>query len=133
MLAVMVQDTKVREAVLSLYPTYIPAPALLPLLLCAKFHFFFQAEDGIRDKLVTGVQTCALPILKGSGEIGDCRLHAPTSPVGSAGRYVHGGHSAGHNLSKVRTYHLLVVSAILVAGAVMVAELGTPAQDYCPS
>ena len=24
---------------------------------------FFQAEDGIRDKLVTGVQTCALPIL----------------------------------------------------------------------
>src|SRR2546425_471735 len=26
--------------------------------------FFFQAEDGIRDKLVTGVQTCALPISK---------------------------------------------------------------------
>src|SRR3990170_7326765 len=25
--------------------------------------FFFQAEDGIRDDLVTGVQTCALPIL----------------------------------------------------------------------
>src|ERR1041384_5780341 len=24
--------------------------------------FFFQAEDGIRDKLVTGIQTCALPI-----------------------------------------------------------------------
>src|SRR5205823_10494007 len=30
------------------------------LILC--FVFFFQAEDGIRDKLVTGVQTCALPI-----------------------------------------------------------------------
>src|SRR5687767_15540587 len=27
------------------------------------YFFFFQAEDGIRDKLVTGVQTCALPIL----------------------------------------------------------------------
>src|SRR2546425_7253719 len=26
--------------------------------------FFFQAEDGIRDKLVTGVQTCALPICR---------------------------------------------------------------------
>src|SRR5258708_19094246 len=26
--------------------------------------FFFQAEDGIRDDLVTGVQTCALPILE---------------------------------------------------------------------
>src|SRR3989441_10812266 len=29
------------------------------------FVFFFQAEDGIRDKLVTGVQTCALPISMG--------------------------------------------------------------------
>src|SRR5258708_21543299 len=28
--------------------------------------FFFQAEDGIRDDLVTGVQTCALPILRPS-------------------------------------------------------------------
>src|SRR5690625_7861902 len=27
------------------------------------FFFFFQAEDGIRDGHVTGVQTCALPIL----------------------------------------------------------------------
>src|SRR2546427_13100133 len=27
------------------------------------FIFFFQAEDGIRDLTVTGVQTCALPIL----------------------------------------------------------------------
>src|SRR5260370_559626 len=44
------------------------APALLPTerkllsarpLLC---FFFFQAEDGIRDSSVTGVQTCALPI-----------------------------------------------------------------------
>src|SRR5438445_6300772 len=29
--------------------------------------FFFQAEDGIRDIGVTGVQTCALPIFVGSG------------------------------------------------------------------
>src|SRR5205823_8811595 len=29
---------------------------------CIQQMFFFQAEDGIRDKLVTGVQTCALPI-----------------------------------------------------------------------
>src|SRR5256885_1892123 len=32
------------------------------------FFFFFQAEDGIRDYKVTGVQTCALPI---SGQHGD--------------------------------------------------------------
>src|SRR5690554_178080 len=31
--------------------------------------FFFQAEDGIRDADVTGVQTCALPILSRSGVI----------------------------------------------------------------
>ena len=29
---------------------------------CGGCFFFFQAEDGIRDDLVTGVQTCALPI-----------------------------------------------------------------------
>src|SRR5207244_6226820 len=33
------------------------------------FIFFFQAEDGIRDDLVTGVQTCALPILRPSPAI----------------------------------------------------------------
>src|SRR6266498_2566118 len=31
-------------------------------ILAAGFFFFFQAEDGIRDADVTGVQTCALPI-----------------------------------------------------------------------
>src|SRR5437667_759671 len=34
--------------------------------LIRTFFFFFQAEDGIRDRDVTGVQTCALPILAGS-------------------------------------------------------------------
>src|SRR5438034_709157 len=33
------------------------------LLVTMLFFFFFQAEDGIRDHCVTGVQTCALPIL----------------------------------------------------------------------
>src|SRR2546425_202101 len=40
-------------------------PLVIPVTQrLAKLHviFFFQAEDGIRDKLVTGVQTCALPI-----------------------------------------------------------------------
>src|SRR5437763_14052111 len=32
------------------------------MLLWFLFFFFFQAEDGIRDTSVTGVQTCALPI-----------------------------------------------------------------------
>src|SRR2546422_5944180 len=32
------------------------------ILIALFFFFFFQAEDGIRDVAVTGVQTCALPI-----------------------------------------------------------------------
>src|SRR3712207_7059509 len=39
------------------------------------FFFFFQAEDGIRDIGVTGVQTCALPILAALG------YRAPDTPV----------------------------------------------------
>src|SRR5438034_6504203 len=33
-------------------------------MLFFSFFFFFQAEDGIRDHCVTGVQTCALPIYR---------------------------------------------------------------------
>src|SRR5687767_15259003 len=36
-------------------------------------YFFFQAEDGIRDKLVTGVQTCALPIFEAGDIAGEQR------------------------------------------------------------
>src|SRR5207244_6044687 len=42
---------------------------------------FFQAEDGIRDDLVTGVQTCALPILIFSPE-GVSRRGGPSSLPG---------------------------------------------------
>src|SRR5437867_6146282 len=35
--------------------------SLTPIITISCF-FFFQAEDGIRDRTVTGVQTCALPI-----------------------------------------------------------------------
>src|SRR5216683_7114063 len=42
------------------------------------FFFFFQAEDGIRDLIVTGVQTCALPI--------SARRFASASSVSSATR-----------------------------------------------
>src|SRR5215204_7005910 len=39
------------------------------------FFFFFQAEDGIRDHCGTGVQTCALPILRTAGRGADGRRH----------------------------------------------------------
>src|ERR1019366_5235571 len=48
--------------------------------------FFFQAEDGIRDWSVTGVQTCALPILDGhAGAEGD------GGALGVEGRLADGG------------------------------------------
>src|SRR5207253_5812724 len=48
--------------------------------------FFFQAEDGIRDGHVTGVQTCALPISRCSGARSWCsrRHRSPTSPLAPA-------------------------------------------------
>src|SRR5256886_11081219 len=45
------------------------------------FFFFFQAEDGIRDLTVTGVQTCALPISgRPRGDPPDRRAAAPRRP-----------------------------------------------------
>src|SRR2546430_4435794 len=50
--------------------------------------FFFQAEDGIRDLTVTGVQTCALPICAVGG-------HAACMDVAGAhrGETVHAAHA----------------------------------------
>src|SRR2546430_15464109 len=44
--------------------------------------FFFQAEDGIRDLTVTGVQTCALPILTPTAS----EMRAPCSTRASTSR-----------------------------------------------
>src|SRR5688572_32958422 len=48
--------------------------------------FFFQAEDGIRDLTVTGVQTCALPILETvtpAANAKGIRLQVLQDPAGS--------------------------------------------------
>src|SRR2546429_3971335 len=44
------------------------------------FFFFFQAEDGIRDVAVTGVQTCALPISFLDELATRYRVYAPELP-----------------------------------------------------
>src|SRR5690606_23447350 len=51
------------------------------------FFFFFQAEDGIRDFHVTGVQTCALPILSRTKEMGHrlSRIATRTGDDGTTG------------------------------------------------
>src|SRR5215213_6867596 len=54
------------------------------------FFFFFQAEDGIRDWSVTGVQTCALPIstwpARGRTRRASCARSAPSPRGRSDGR-----------------------------------------------
>src|SRR2546427_7956656 len=56
---------------------------VVPLLLLF-FFFFFQAEDGIRDLTVTGVQTCALPIWS-DAHGGSCATARPRRPSGGSG------------------------------------------------
>src|SRR5438034_11251697 len=48
------------------------------------FFFFFQAEDGIRDHCVTGVQTCALPISPRWPNGGTYRWANVEGPLGDA-------------------------------------------------
>src|SRR2546429_4722327 len=52
--------------------------------------FFFQAEDGIRDVAVTGVQTCALPISSGSGGTPKAALHRHGDMLAATRNYAHG-------------------------------------------
>src|SRR6266540_7053443 len=54
-------------------PNFFLLVGLLKVLI---FIFFFQAEDGIRVRDVTGVQTCALPILL-QRRFSICRRHDP--------------------------------------------------------
>src|SRR3712207_8338225 len=75
---------------------------MLTVLVSIYFFFFFQAEDGIRDIGVTGVQTCALPILRGDRVVGALqderrRAHAleVLSVVGEERRTGEGGRDLG--------------------------------------
>src|SRR5690606_40323550 len=60
--------------------------------------FFFQAEDGIRDFHVTGVQTCALPISAGWRGVLPPRLAVPSIPIEShhGGRRPEGDRGEAH-------------------------------------
>jgi len=53
----MVSDIRFRYNV-----QHVPLRVTQSGLTVVLLFFFFQAEDGIRDRDVTGVQTCALPI-----------------------------------------------------------------------
>src|SRR2546430_16904634 len=65
------------------------------------FFFFFQAEDGIRDLTVTGVQTCALPISRQRG--GELRAQDARGrgPAGGPGPETHDPRVGGDRGARV--------------------------------
>src|SRR5205823_9462936 len=80
--------------------------------------FFFQAEDGIRDKLVTGVQTCALPIwLKEGATVASAQneLNALIESWGARTGITPGPGHAGHvflPLAKGSAGHILQMTPL---------------------
>src|SRR5438874_12231063 len=101
--------------------------------------FFFQAEDGIRDLYVTGVQTCALPISSGdsarssssarqrltspprqnSRKPGPTRTHSPRSEERRVGKECRSRWSPYHSKKK-RRYQNRLTRAQMVAQAFFV-------------
>src|SRR3989440_6146119 len=72
------------------------------------FFFFFQAEDGIRDLIVTGVQTCALPI----------SFLGIETPVEASLKEAQKGQNLRHDLldsvKKIQSYGIEVMAGFIV-------------------
>src|SRR2546430_5354650 len=87
-------------------------------LSASVFFFFFQAEDGIRDLTVTGVQTCALPIFRVTVP------EAGVPPVTLAGLIASDEITAGTTVSEALCvpppYEPEMVTAVDVATALVV-------------
>src|SRR5690606_40962612 len=66
--------------------------------LASDVSFFFQAEDGIRDFHVTGVQTCALPISSMRSLISNCLGRTPYSRYLASSAYSSEAHRASPHL-----------------------------------
>src|SRR5437762_9285612 len=98
--------------------------------------FFFQAEDGIRDTSVTGVQTCALPI---SDADDVAKLGAPGAMVGGRGSVPR---SSRQVVTANRAASAVSVATAVERGAVTMSarlrdwsrwlSLSGPEQEACP-
>src|SRR3989440_787844 len=66
------------------------------------FFFFFQAEDGIRDLIVTGVQTCALPISRSAEEV-RTRVRQTQGQIGRVVEAMQQGREAAQGVGSVAT------------------------------
>src|SRR5271166_5670663 len=87
-----------------------------------RIFFFFQAEDGIRDGHVTGVQTCALPILAGG---------APNAPwIGEAAiaRLANAANTAAARGAAERNFGLVLLRSLTKTSVTLLAPstLGFP-------
>src|SRR6266540_6482085 len=82
------------------------------------FFFFFQAEDGIRDRDVTGVQTCALPIFEGEARKLDRQF-------GRYGAQAEGPNQGTEivNLRRIQALPLLLSGILSLAAAAAVAHM----------
>src|SRR5215203_2466918 len=87
-----------------------------PVVFC----FFCQAEDGIRDIGVTGVQTCALPIYVGV-ESGIGGWEATSLLAGGTGAAAAAGWTAGYWAALTTGRLLAIPLALRVAPAVLAA------------
>src|SRR5260370_21647282 len=81
-----------------------------------RFVFFFQAEDGIRDSSVTGVQTCALPIYRRRADVhAVVHAHPPTA--------------TGFAVAGIALDRPLIAEAVVTLGAVPVIPYGQPSTE----
>src|SRR5256885_851605 len=111
--------------------------------MCVVYFFFFQAEDGIRDYKVTGVQTCALPIsgvytatvtaptAVGSGTFG-FTINGSAATATAVVNYTAGSPSNGANGNLISASPLSVVADNTATSSISVTlrdANGNPATD----
>src|SRR5215208_2294457 len=83
--------------------------------------FFFQAEDGIRDGHVTGVQTCALPILGADPETGEVAVGTEVRPGQVVRLHARDASSADRDLHQALEVRMQALGGRRPAGALVFA------------
>src|SRR5699024_11946961 len=89
-----------------------------------KYIFFFQAEDGIRDRNVTGVQTCALPIyMRWFTNLFKARDKPQNYSFGSNYSFIFGNSSSGKSVNEFTAMQMTAVYSCVRILAEAVAGL----------